>query len=343
MLFYENWYEEKCSAYLYEVLAKKETNPAYKQLFHNLSAMANKQAAIWEKKLKEEGEPLKPFRPSFRTLLIAKLITYFGPQRLKFILSAMKIRGMSVYLNADPNYPFPSPPAHHEHKHKYLTTAGNIRAAIFGVNDGLISNISLVLGIAGATSNQNLIILSGIAGLFAGAFSMAAGEYISVRSQREFFEYQIHLERQELALYPEEEAAELALIYEARGIPKVDAAQLSKLIISNPEKALDTLAREELGLNPAELGSPWGAAISSFISFAFGAAIPLIPFLWGTYKWNLSIAILLTALTLFSIGATLSLFTNKSALLSGLRMLGIGAGAGAITYLVGHLVGVSLY
>src|SRR5262249_19623977 len=150
------------------------------------------------------------------------------------------------------------------------------------VNDGLVSNASLILGVAGATDHAGVIVLSGAAGLLAGAFSMAAGEYVSVRSQREMFEKQISAERDELAQYPAEEAAEVALIYEARGLPRRDAQNVAKRLIADPEHALDTLAREELGLNPDELGSPWRAALSSFLSFAAGALVPLLPFLFTT-------------------------------------------------------------
>lgn len=340
----ENWYEEKRSAYLYHIIAAHETSKTRITLFNELADLANKQAAIWENELKKNNQPIPhSFRPDLRTRLIGKLIHYVGTKKLRFILSAMKVRGMSVFLNVDPNYPFSTTAAHHEHRHKGISSAGNLRAAIFGVNDGIVSNMSLLLGIAGATLDQNFILLSGIAGLLAGACSMAAGEYVSVRSQREFFEYQIALERSELEQYPEEEASELAVIYHARGLPKDAAEKLSQIIINNPEKALDTLAREELGLNPADLGSPWGAAISSFLSFSIGALIPVIPFLFGVYRWNLFISIGLTGLTLFGIGATLSLFTNRSALLSGLRMLLIGAGAGTLTYLIGHLIGVAIH
>ncbi len=162
-----------------------------------------------------------------------------------------------------------------------LSGGGNLRAAVFGVNDGLISNASLILGVAGANADAATILLTGVAGLVAGAFSMAAGEYVSVRSQREMYEYQIGLERDELAEYPDEEAHELALIYEARGMGSAEALRMATQIIADPERALDTLAREELGLNPEDLGSPWGAALFSFISFALGSAIPLLPFFFG--------------------------------------------------------------
>jgi vacuolar iron transporter family protein len=340
----ENWKEEKRSAYLYKIVADHEESATRKKLFLELADLANKQACIWENELKKFGKKVPTvFHPDLRARLVSKLIHLFGSKRIRFILSAMKVRGMSIYLNVDPNYPFSTTSAHHEHRHKGINSAGNLRAAVFGINDGLISNMSLLLGIAGATTNQSFILLSGIAGLLAGACSMAAGEYISVRSQREFFEYQIDLERNELEQYPEEEKAELAAIYHARGISKDDAYVLADSVISNPEKALDTLAREELGLNPAELGSPLGAAVSSFLAFGIGAFIPLLPFLFSLHQWNLEISIGLTGAVLFGVGAILSLFTSRSALKSGLRMLAIGATAGIFTYFIGNMIGVVLH
>jgi VIT1/CCC1 family predicted Fe2+/Mn2+ transporter len=257
------------------------------------------------------------------------------------VLAAMKVRGMSVYTANSTGHVIP----HHLDDvghHSAMSGGGNLRAAVFGINDGLISNASLIMGVAGASADAATILLTGTAGLVAGAFSMAAGEYVSVRSQREMYEYQIGLERDELAAYPEEEAHELALIYEARGISTEEAKRMAQTVITDPERALDALAREELGLNPEDLGSPWGAAIFSFVSFAAGGVIPLLPFVFGAGQASLGFAIVLTAIALFGVGATLSLFTGRNALLSGLRMLAIGAAAGGVTYLVGHLLGVSV-
>jgi VIT1/CCC1 family predicted Fe2+/Mn2+ transporter len=198
------------------------------------------------------------------------------------------------------------------------------------------------MGVAGASADSRIVLLSGVAGLVAGAFSMAAGEYVSVRSQREMYEYQIGLEREELEHYPEEEAEELALIYEARGLPRDEADRLAKGLLADPEKALDTLAREELGLNPEDLGSPAAAALFSFVSFAAGAAIPLAPFLIAGADAALPASIALTAAALFLVGAAISLFTGRSAWASGMRMLAIGAAAGLVTYGVGKLLGVAL-
>jgi len=188
-----------------------------------------------------------------------------------------------------------------------------------------------------------MLLLSGIAGLLAGAFSMAAGEYISIRSQRDLYEYQIGLEQEELALYPEEEQEELALIYSARGLPMDQARQVAADMLRNPQHALDTLSREELGLNPENLGSSWGAAVSSFLAFSLGALIPLFPlFIMATTRSALSMAVIVSITALFAVGAALSLFSGKNAVWGGIRMLLIGCAAGLATYLIGMLIGVSL-
>jgi len=172
---------------------------------------------------------------------------------------------------------------------------------------------------------------------------MAAGEYVSVRSQREMYEYQIALEREELAEYPEEEAEELALIYQARGVALEQAREVSRALLANPQAALDVLAREELGLNPDDLGSPWQAAASSFVAFALGAAVPLAPFLGGfSGAHAIGAAVVITLIALFAVGLGLSLFTGRDAVRSALRMVLIGGGAGAVSYLVGHAVGVAI-
>ena len=336
-----SWAEEKRAAYLYRVVAECEAGTPREKLFLGLAAEAEGQAAIWEKKARATGASVPPFVADVRSRVVAGLVRRHGPRRLRSVLAAMKVRGMSVYATGGSGKVFPHRLDDVGH-HRGLSGGGNLRAAVFGVNDGLISNASLIMGVAGASADHAVIVLTGVAGLVAGAFSMAAGEYVSVRSQREMYEYQIGLERDELAEYPEEEAHELALIYEARGIARDEARRMAQIIITDPEQALATLAREELGLNPEDLGSPWGAALFSFVSFATGSAIPLLPFLFGAGSASLPAAVALTAVALFAVGATLSLFTGRSALASGLRMLVIGAGAGGVTYLVGKVLGVSL-
>jgi vacuolar iron transporter family protein len=336
-----NWNEEKRAAYLYRIVAQTEAGTPREKLFLGLAGEADGQAAIWEKKARAAGVDVPAFVPDLRSRIVAGLVRSHGPRRLRTVLAAMKVRGMSVYAANSVGDMRPHQLEDVGH-HSGLSGGGNLRASVFGINDGLISNASLILGVAGASGEHAMIVLTGVAGLVAGAFSMAAGEYVSVRSQREMYEYQIGLERDELAEYPEEEAQELALIYEARGIAPDEARNMAQKIITDPEQALDTLAREELGLNPEDLGSPWGAALFSFASFAIGSAIPLLPFLLGLGDKSFPSALVLTAVALFAVGATLSLFTGRNAFFSGFRMLAIGAAAGGVTFLAGRLLGVGL-
>ena len=339
----ESWKEEMRSAYLYRVVAECEAGTAREGLFKQLAIEAESQAQIWIDHLRKDGvQPPASYGPDLRSRIVAAVTRRFGPRSTRSLLTAMKVRGMSLYAVADPRHFVPGAATGSEGRHRGLSGGGNLRAAVFGVNDGLVSNASLILGVAGAAADVSVIMLSGIAGLLAGAFSMAAGEYVSVRSQREMYEYQIGLEADELEQYPEEEAGELALIYEARGIPLDTARQMANDIIADPDRALDALAREELGLNPDELGSPSGAATSSFLSFAAGALIPLVPFLIVGHHGALPVSIALTGIALFSVGAVLSLFIGRRAILGGLRMLAIGAGAGTATFLIGRMLGVAL-
>jgi VIT1/CCC1 family predicted Fe2+/Mn2+ transporter/rubrerythrin len=222
------------------------------------------------------------------------------------------------------------------------TRSGTVRAVIFGVSDGLVSNLSLVMGVAGAATESRFILLAGIAGMLAGASSMAAGEYVSMQSQRELFERQIELERAELEAMPEEEEAELAAVYRSRGFSEDEARAIAHRLFSDPDTALDTLVREELGLDPDELGSPWGAAFGSFVAFGIGAVVPVIPYLFGGGTVVFGLALGLSLLALFAVGAGVSLLTGRGVMYSGLRQVGIGAGAAAVTYLVGTLLGVTL-
>jgi vacuolar iron transporter family protein len=220
--------------------------------------------------------------------------------------------------------------------------SGMLRAVIFGVSDGLVSNLSLVMGVAGATAQPTFILLAGIAGLLAGASSMAAGEYISMQSQRELFERQIALERAELEAMPEEEEAELAAVYRSKGFTETEAATIAHRLFRDPETALDTLVREELGLDPDELGSPWGASIGSFVAFGIGALVPVVPYLFTSGAAAFYLALVSSLIALFAVGAGVSLLTGRSAIYSGLRQVGIGAAAATVTYIVGSIIGVSV-
>jgi VIT1/CCC1 family predicted Fe2+/Mn2+ transporter len=337
----DSWFNERQSAWLYRRLVAVEQDPRKRRLFEQLAAAAEDQAVTWQRTLGLGEAEAQAFRPSTRARLVAALLERLGPERLKPVLIAMKLRGLSVYGSAAPGHAMPTSVEQVGVRHRGFG-GGNLRAAVFGVNDGLVSNASLIMGVAGTGAATGSVMTAGVAGLLAGALSMAAGEYVSVRSQREMFEYQIGLERDELAEYPDEEAEELALIYAARGMDLERARAMSHELMKNPENALDALAREELGLNPDDLGSPWGAAIFSFLAFSAGAMIPLLPFLLGVAGMKaVYVAAALTAASLFGVGTTLSLFTGRGALRGGLRMVAIGGGAGIVTWLIGSLLGVA--
>jgi len=341
----DNWAEEKRSAVLYRVMAEVEDDPVKVALFNALARAAESQAGLWEGRMRTYGEAVPArLQPTWRGRIIAWLIRRIGPRAIRPALAAMKIRGLSVYTHTvpGPGHAMPASVEEVGYRHSSLGRGGNLRAAVFGVNDGLVSNTCLLMGVVGAAQDTGIVLLTGVAGLLAGAASMAAGEYVSVRSQRELYEYQIGLERDELAEYPEEEAEELALIYNARGLDLAQAREFAAGLLKDREKALDALAREELGLDPGALGSPLGAAGSSFVSFGLGALIPLVPFLYGAGNRPVAWMIALSLAALFMVGAVLSLFTGKGALWGGLRMLLIGGAAGLATYGIGHWLGAAL-
>ena len=224
------------------------------------------------------------------------------------------------------------------HNHRNLQ-GGGARAAVFGVSDGLVSNVALILGMAGAHSSASAVRLAGVAGLIAGSFSMAAGEYVSMRAQSELMERELDVERQAIRHDPEDERRELAGIYRSRGLDADMANELSVKMMSDPDLALETHAREELGINPEETGNPLQAAGSSFVMFAIGAFIPLLPWLITTGTKATLWSIVLGAVAAFSVGAALAYFTGRSWLWSASRQLLISGVAAAVTYSVGHLIG----
>jgi len=227
-----------------------------------------------------------------------------------------------------------------EGRHR-AATGNALRAAVLGANDGLVSNLSLIMGVAGADPGRHFVLLAGVGGLLAGAFSMALGEWISVRSSAEMFEKQLQIERDELAENPEEEEEELTLIFQAKGLPLEEAQATAKRILSNPKTALDTLAREELGMSAEETGDPWVAAGTSLLMFSLGAVLPLIPWLFMGGVMAITLSAILSGLGLFAVGAAITLFTGRNAAFSGARMLVFGLGAAAITFVVGRLIGVN--
>jgi VIT1/CCC1 family predicted Fe2+/Mn2+ transporter len=339
----QRWQSEKTAAYISNAVAATEPNATRAKLFRDMAAAAEAQAAILAKDLKETPS----FAPSLRSRITVFLLGIFGPRAMRHVLSASKVRGVSTYRGMvapapkAQGHPWPTSVEDIGRQHKTYA-GGTLRAGVFGVNDGLVSNTCLVMGVAGAGTGPSVILLTGVAGLMAGAFSMAAGEFISMLSQKEMFEHQIAQEKDELERYPKEEAEELALIYASRGVPLKEARDAANHLIKNPEQALDALTREELGLNPDELGSPVGAAISSFLTFSVGASLPLIPYLYGDAKHGILIASLISGTALFCVGAALSLFSGRNAFFGGARMLVIGSAAAAATYFIGSLFGATV-
>jgi vacuolar iron transporter family protein len=369
---------ERDAILLYDALAQIEKEPRRADAFRHIAGNERRHAEVWAGRLRDAGVavPEADARPRLRIRLILLMARLFGTHAVTDLVRSLEGDEEEAYLDQDS--PDVASIVADEREHAaiwqrlrqdassaapteagastegpadtdavdeawhHAGRSGTLRAAVFGVSDGLVSNLSLVMGFVGANADQKLVVLAGVAGLLAGAFSMAAGEWISMQSQRELFERQLELEREELKVMPEHEEAELAGLYRRKGIPAADAARLAHRLMQDPEVALDTKAREELGLDPDQLGSPWGAATSSCISFAAGAFVPLLPFLLTSGVPAFAVAVVLSAVALFTVGAAVSLFTGRSALFSGARQVAIGAFAAAVTYAVGHLIGVAI-
>jgi VIT1/CCC1 family predicted Fe2+/Mn2+ transporter len=249
------------------------------------------------------------------------------PSRLSAIAALVKARRIPE------RRALPSP---HESR-----ASGVLRPVVFGGNDGLVSNLALVMGVAGAAPAAGVILLAGIAGLLAGAFSMAVGEFISVQSQRELLDFQVALERRQLAETPEQERDILIGIYVGHGFTPDEARRFADRMFADPERALDTLVREEVGLDPRVIGSPWSAAVGSFIAFTLGALVPVVPYLLGSGAVAFWASLLASLVGLFLLGIGVSRFTHRSPLRTGSRQLLLGLTAAVVTYAVGAVIGAS--
>ena len=363
----ENYQDEIDGAAMYRALSDMESDPALKELYEKLAATEERHAAFWREKLAAAGVELGEPEPSRRAKILIWLAKRLGTNVLVTTMAAEEKAGQFMY-DDQPETEGTSLPAD-ERSHarilaqladegpktitgpvlariegRHSAVGGNaLRAAVLGANDGLVSNMSLVMGVAGATDANSSIVIAGVAGLLAGAISMALGEWISVQSSRELYERQIEIERREIREIPEEEAEELALIYESKGMPPDQAAELAARVMQDEEKALDTMAREELGIDPDELGgSPWEAAIASFFLFAAGAILPVFPFLVSSGAPAIWGAIVLGGLGLFGLGAAISLMTGRNVWFSGFRQMGFGLAAAAVTFGIGTLLGVAV-
>jgi VIT1/CCC1 family predicted Fe2+/Mn2+ transporter len=360
---------ERRSAALYAGLAEGATGER-REIFAELANVERKHAEHWAGKLTELGESVPGVgRPDPRTRMLSWLARRFSADAVlpyveraehadaglyqhdpaataamavdershARVLTRLRNRGADE-ANHGVYGDDPKAIIRREHWHRG-DRSGALRAAVFGVNDGLVSNTSLVMGFAGSGAAHMVILFAGLAGLLAGAFSMAAGEYISMRSQREAYEREISLEAEELREDPAAEAEELALIYRAKGLDAEEAERVAATIMKDRDAALDTMAREELGLNPDDLGSPWAAAISSLLAFSVGAVVVVIPYLFGSGLAALVAAIALACLALFAVGATIGLLNGRTPMRAGIRQLLVGGAAALLVFGIGHLIG----
>lgn len=361
-----NMDSELNSAALYQALAGLEKDPRLADLYRKMAGVELGHARAWRELARDAGaSPADDFRPSFRTRFFILLARRLGAG---FILPSLadlerkdsgryRLQPESGTMSRDEEAHTrlltemerttlrngaPGSFARLEGRHRFRS--GNaLRASVLGANDGLVSNLSLVMGVAGAGAGGGGIAVAGLAGLLAGACSMAMGEWLSVQSARELHQRQLELEREEVDATPQAETEELALIYQARGLEEGEARRLAESVMADKEGAVETMAREELGIDPDELGgSPWTAAALSFLLFALGAAVPVLPFLLASGTAAFAGSLAASALALFSVGAGITLFTGRAAWLSGLRQVAFGAAAAGVTFAAGRWVGAAL-
>jgi VIT1/CCC1 family predicted Fe2+/Mn2+ transporter len=356
--------DELDTAKLYDTLAAGERDKRLAEVYRRLAAAERRHADHWMAKLRAAGVSIPAFRLSWRTAVLIWLARRFGASTVISVIAnqeqadarkyadvADKAAGMdadergharalrAIAGDGGAEGPFL---ARLEGRHR--STAGNaLRAAVLGANDGLVSNLSLVMGVAGANLAAREILITGMAGLLACACSMALGEWLSVQSSRELYEKQIDIESAEIRNDPAEEAEELALIYQAKGLSEQHAREVATRLMETEASALDTLAREELGIDPSELGgSALQAAVTSFILCAVGAVIPVLPFLFAGGRAAVISSLVASGAGLFGIGAAITVLTGRSVWMSGGRQVGIGLGAAALTFLIGRVIGVSI-
>jgi vacuolar iron transporter family protein len=355
--------DEREAAALYRSMAAESTGER-REVFSELAAVEERHAAHWAAKLEALGARVPPataHRVGLRTRLLTALARRFSPGAVLPLVERAERADAHRYAG-DPEAAAGMDLDERSHARVLARIgpdqggagivrgerwhrgdkSGSLRAAVFGVNDGLVSNTALVMGFAGSTGDARTILFAGLAGLLAGAFSMGAGEYVSVASQRELFEREISLEREEIEELPEGERAELALIYRAKGLSRAEAEALAARIMADRATALDTMAREELGLDPDELGSPWGVALSSFAAFSAGALVVVVPYLVTSGTAALVAAVVLAAVALLSVGAFIGALTGRSPWRGALRQLLVGSLAAAATYAIGSLIGLNV-
>jgi VIT1/CCC1 family predicted Fe2+/Mn2+ transporter len=355
------------SAALYRTLSEVEKNQDLAQVYRRLAAVEEAHAEFWRKQLRDSGAAPPRLKPDFKSRILRWLARRFGPSFVLPTIGTLEHLDSGQYDSQSEAVAGGLPAAERSHARIIEALAGEdpavlaggilarlegrhrglggnaLRAAVLGANDGLVSNMSLVMGVAGAAMSAHAILVTGLAGLLAGAFSMAMGEWLSVSTARESFERQIATEADELEKFPEEEKEELSLIYQAKGLPKDQADALAGKLISNKSTALDTLAREELGIDPQELGgSPWTAAVTSFALFAAGAIFPVAPYFFWSGTQALLGSLIASGSALFVTGSGTSLFTGRGWFFSGARQLVVGFAAAVVTFMIGRVIGVAV-
>jgi VIT1/CCC1 family predicted Fe2+/Mn2+ transporter len=358
-----NLRDEVDGAAVYRAMADGEPNAELAEVYRRLGAVEARHAGFWADRLREHGLRVPPERPSARARVLALLARRFGASVVVPSVARTERVGRAMY-DEQPEAAGTSMPLD-ERSHAFLlgqihggvpggslkrlegrhrTPGGNaVRAAVLGANDGLLSTLSLVTGVAGSGLAGSVVLLVGLAGLLAGAFSMALGEWVSVQSARELAVRQLAIEAEEIAALPEEEVEELRLIYQARGLPPDEAYTVAKRLLDDPDQALEVMAREELGIDPEDRGgNPWTAAGASFLLFAVGAVVPVLPFVWLDGRAGAVVAAVAGGLGLFVLGAATTLFTGRGPVRAGIRQAVLGLAAAAVTYGIGALLGVSL-
>ncbi len=360
----EHLQDELDGATLYRTLAEVEKDPKLAEIYRRLAAVEQQHADTWSERLQKLGATIPPYRPSWRTRTLAFLARKFGTGAVIQTISGLEQIDSHQYLQTDAGAMAADERSHArllQHitqplkgglegasvariEGRHRASSGNaLRAAVLGANDGLVSNLSLIMGVAGAALSNRTILVTGLAGILAGAFSMALGEWLSVQSSRELYQRQIEIERIEISSDPEEEIEELSLIYQAKGLDAEQAKRTATRIMSDEANALETLVREELGIDPEELGgSAWEAAITSFLLFAVGAILPVLPFIFLSGTIAIIVSLLFGSIGLLLIGAGITLFTGRSVAFSGTRQVLFGLTAAAVTYLIGRIIGVNL-
>jgi VIT1/CCC1 family predicted Fe2+/Mn2+ transporter len=361
----ESLKDERNGAYLYDSLARAEKDQRLAEVYRRMAAAERRHAAGWVERMQAAGLVIPAFQPDWRTRVLAWAARRFGVAAVLPTIAGLEQKDTRKYQNTADGAGMAADERSHalllrqvtgsmqggmqgvalaQLEGRHRAAGGNaLRAAVLGANDGLVSNLSLVMGVAGAALSNATILITGFAGLLAGAFSMALGEWLSVQSSRELYQHQIGIEKAEILAAPEEEAEELALIYEARGLPQDEARRLASQISRDPSAALEILAREELHVDPAELGgSAWVAAFTSFFLFALGAILPVLPFIFLSGTQAVAGSMIFSAVGLFVIGGGITVFTGRNVFVSGMRQVLFGLMAAVITFGVGRLIGVNL-